>query len=139
MVKVKSVAECQKNYEDSTAYVPTRFEQGVNSATWNGEAQAGQALYEAQMTRAEILHRRLTGISKISDAQWRQDTITKGKAVIGTRMKAASGKQQTNWAPYRSAIESVTLPAKVTDPMQNLMNRAGAIVKALTDTKASQG
>lgn len=139
MVKIKSEAEIKKNYEDSTALVPGRFEAGVNSATWMNEALAGQSLYETQMSNAAILRRRSTGISKVSDAQWRMDTITKGKGIIGTRMKAASDKQVTGFRPYRTAIESLSLPAKVADPMQNLLNRAGAVVQALVSTKAAQG
>jgi len=135
MVKVKPESEAKKNYEDSTALVPTRFEAGVKSATWQSEAKAGQDLYEAQMARPEILARRDKGIDKVSDEKWRTTTVEKGKSIIGSRMKAASDKQITNFRPYREVLTSVDLPPKTADPMANLMNRAGAIVKALVDKK----
>lgn len=135
MVKVKSESEIKANYEDSTALVPKRFEQGVKGATWQSESLAGQDLYEEQMRRDEILKRRSKGIERVSDEAWRRDTIDKGKAVIGSRMKAASGKQVEGFRPYREALLAVDLPAKTTDPMQNLINRAGAVVMAMVDKK----
>lgn len=139
MVKVKSESEAKKNYEDSTALVPGRYAAGVNTATWQGPAQAGQGLYEEQMRRAEILQRRSTGIGKVSDAQWKSAAITKGQNVIGSRMKAASQDQVDGFRPYRSALEGLTLPAKTADPMANLLNRAGAVVDVMVKTKAAQG
>ena len=135
MVKVKPESEAKKNYEDSTTLVPARFEAGVKSATWQTEAKAGQDLFEAQMARPEILARREKGIDKVSDETWRKTTVEKGKSIIGMRMKLASEKQITNFRPYREVLTSVDLPPKTADPMANLMNRAGAIVKALVDKK----
>ena len=137
MVKIKSEAEIKKNYEDSTALVPSRFEAGVKTANWQGEAIAGQALYEEQMRRDEILKRRAAGINKVSDEAWRSATIEKGKGVIGARMKAASGKQVAGFRPYREALAALDLPPKTSDPMQNLINRAGAVVQRMVDTKKS--
>jgi len=137
MVKVKSEAEIQKNYEDSTALVPGRFEAGVRTASYQAAALAGQALYEEQMRRDEILRRRATGIEKVSDEAWRRDTIAKGKGVIGARMKAASGKQVAGFRPYREALVSLDLPPRTSDGMQNLINRGGAVVQKMMDTKAA--
>ena len=136
MVKVKPESEIKKNYEDSTSLVPARFEAGVKSATWQSEALAGQDLYEEQMRKAEILARRSAGIERVSDETWRRDTINKGRNIIGARMKAASDKQVAGFRPYREALLAVDLPAKTSDPMQNLINRAGAVVQAMVDKKA---
>ena len=139
MVKVKSATEAQKNYTDAAAYVPARFEQGVNAATWKQPALDGQELYVTRLADPEVLARRAKNIAKIEDAQWRTDTITKGRSVIGSRMVAAAPKQQANWAPYRSALESLTLPAKVADPIANTTNRVVAVVQAMVNTKKSVG
>ena len=139
MVRVKSNADIQKNYESGANVAPERYRQGVASATWQGEALNGQDLYIAMMQQAEILARRASGIQKVSDAQWRQAATEKGAPVIGARMKAASGKQVQNFAPYKAALEALSLPDKTVDPMQNLINRAGAVVQALVNTKKQQG
>lgn len=135
MVKVKPESEIKKNYEDSTALVPARYEAGVRAATWQTEALAGQDLYEEQMRRDEILKRRRAGIEKISDEAWKKAAIDKGRNVIGARMKAASDKQVAGFRPYREVLLAVDLPAKTADPMANLLNRAGAVVMALVNKK----
>ena len=139
MVKVKPESDAKKNYEDSTALVPARFEAGVKSAVWQQAAKDGQDLYVTQMTNSDILARRLKGVDKTSDESWRKDTINKGKNIIGARMKDASDKQIANFRPYRDALTAVDLPPKTADPMANLMNRAGAVVKALVDKKKEIG
>ena len=139
MVRVKSEAVAKRNYEQSTALVPQRFEDGVREAEWRAPAEAGQGLYVQQMSNPEILARRLSGIQKVSDADWRSNTITKGRGIIAARMTAASQKQIDGWRPYRSAMEGLTLPAKTADPMANLLNRAGAVVEVMVATKRAQG
>jgi len=139
MVKVKPESEIQKNYEDSTALVPGRFEAGVRVAAWQGPALEGQALYEERLRDPDVLSRRARNISKVSDATWRDETISKGKAIIGARMKTAAPEMVSGFRPYRSALEALTLPARTADPMANLMNRAGAVVTAMVDTKKAQG
>ncbi|TKJ36869.1 hypothetical protein CEE36_11320 [candidate division TA06 bacterium B3_TA06] len=136
MVKVKPESEIKKNYEDSTALVPARFEAGVKGATWQAEALEGQDLYEEQMRKDEILKRRASGIEKVSDEAWRKNTVDKGRNIIGARMKAASGKQVAGFRPYREALLTVELLPKTADPMQNLINRAGAVVMAMVNKKA---
>jgi len=138
LVQVKPESEIKKNYEASTSLVPDRFRAGVNRASWQANARQGQSLYEAQMRRAEILRRRLTGIEKVSDESWKKDTIDKGVNIIADRMLKASQKQVDGYRPYREALISLDLPARVADPMQNLINRAGAVVKTMVDTKNAQ-
>lgn len=135
MVGVKPETEIKKNYERSTALVPERFEAGVKRAIWQAPSVAGQALYEEQMRRDEILRRRLRGVERVSDEQWRVDTVQKGKNIIAQRMLDASQKQVDGFRPYREVLLATDLPPRVADPMQNLMNRAGAIVRALSDKK----
>lgn len=135
MVNVKSESEIKKNYEDSTTLVPARFEAGVKTANWQGAAIAGQDLYETQMRDDDVLKRRARNIEKVSDENWRKTTINKGRNVIASRMKDASQKQVDGFRPYREALTAVDLPPRTADPMQNLVNRAGAVVKALVDRK----
>jgi len=138
-MKVKSASQAQANYTSAAALVPARYEAGVSTADWQAKALDGQTLYVAKLQDPEVLARRAKNIGKVSDSDWRSNTITKGRGIIGARMTAAAPKQQANWAPYRSALEAVTLPPKTADPMSNLMNRAGAVVQAMVNTKKSVG
>ena len=139
MVKVKSNADIKTNYTSGANVASVRYKQGVSTAEWQGQALKGQALYVAMMQQAEVLARRAAGISKQTDANWRAAATDKGAPIIGARMIAAADKQVSNFAPYKAALESLTLPDKTVDPMQNLINRAGAVVQALVNTKKQQG
>jgi hypothetical protein len=138
MVKVKSETDIKTNYTAAAALVPTRYAQGIATSTWQAEATAGQALFEARMADPTVLARRNKGIAKVSDDAWRTAAKTKGQPIIGSRMIAAADKQVANFRPYRDALSALTLPPKVADPMTNLTNRAGAVVKVMVDTKNAQ-
>ncbi len=86
-----------------------------------------------------IIARRASGIDRISNEAGSATTITKGRSVIASRMKAASGKQVAGYRPYREALLGLDLPAKTTDPMQNLINRAGAVVMKMVEVKDAIG
>lgn len=136
---MKSASVAQANYTAAASLVPQRYESGVSTADWQGKALEGQALYVARLSDPDVLARRAKNIGKVSDSDWRSATISKGRGIIGSRMTAAAPKQQANWAPYRAALESLTLPPKTADPMSNLMNRGGAVVQAMVATKKSVG
>lgn len=134
-MKVKSPSVAKSNYEDSTALVAKRFEQGVKEADWKDPAIAGQSLYEERMQDPSILARRESGIQKVSNDTWRSVTIAKGKGVIAQRMKLASGKWQSAWAPYGETLSGIELPPREASGTANVMNRLIPIVEALEKRK----
>ncbi|NVM22644.1 MAG: hypothetical protein HWN68_12805 [Desulfobacterales bacterium] len=139
MVRVKSETDIKANYEKSTGDVGRRFEIGVKTAEWKEPSIAGQELYEIQMSNSEVLARRKTGIDRVSDAEWRDSTITKGKTIIGDRMKKASGKQIARYRPYRTLIEGITLPPKTASVEENISNRCVPIAVAQHELKKEIG
>jgi len=54
-------------------------------------------------------------------------------------MKNASGKQSSNYEPYRAILEGMTLPAKTTDPAQNVANRVTPIAVRFHEKKNEIG
>lgn len=136
-MKVKSSAEIKKNFEQSTSIVTERYKTGVATANWKDPSVQGQDLYVATMQNPTILARRLKGINKVSDDQYRTAATTKGAPVIAQRMKDASGKQVAGFEPYRVALENMTLPAKTTDPSQNVVNRVSPIAVKFREIKDS--
>ena len=139
MVRIKSQAQIKENYKASTGRVSEPYKAGVNAASGVIEAGVkGEALYAAKVQEAISEGRRAKGLSKLTDADWKTATITKGAPIIATRMAAAADKQAAHYEPYRSALESVSLPDRVADPLANVDNRVKPIVKAMVDTKRGQ-
>ncbi len=138
-MKVKSQSEIKANYDQSTSIVTPRYTAGVATGNWKDPAIAGQGLYTQMMSNPTVLARREKGINKVSNEDWKNAAQTKGAGVIAARMKAASGKQATNFEPYRSALEAITLPAKTTDPASNVLNRVTPIAVAFRNLKDQIG
>ena len=137
-MKVKSQSDIKKNFEQSTSIVTERYRSGVADANWKDAAISGQDLYVQTMQNPTVLARRNKGINKVSDEAWRGAATTKGAPVIAQRMKDASGKQASGFEPYRSALESMTLPAKTTDPAQNVANRVTPIAVKFRQIKDAE-
>ena len=138
MVKVRPEADRRKNYDDAATYVPARYNSGIDRCEWQAPAIEGQALYEIQMKKDEILARRGKSIAKVSDASFKADAKNKGGKVIGQRMKDAVDKQVTGWRPFGTAIEGLTLTAKTDDPEQNVINRVVPVVLKMVETQKAQ-
>jgi len=137
MVNTKPIGTVVQKWQDSTGRVPTAYTQGVQSASWQAPAIAGQALYVAEMQNPQVLARRSTGIAKVSDSTWRSDAVTKGSARIASGMTAAVPAFQAGMAKNLATIQGVTIAARTTDPMANIDNRVKPIAAALHAQKMS--
>ena len=138
-MKVKSQAEIRNNYDQSTGIVTTRYTAGVATGQWKDPALAGQSLYTQMMQNPTVLARREKGINKVSNEEWKSAATLKGAPIIAARMKLAAAKQALNFEPYRTALEGITLPAKVVDPATNVLNRVTPIAVAFRNLKDQIG
>jgi len=138
MVKIKSSAEIAKKWEDAIGRVPAAYKSGVGRTTdWAEKASSNEAedLWKQKIDEAAAAKRRQRAVSAVSNEEWKGAAMDKGAARIGAGMSAAKGKRTSNFEPYRSAIEGVSLPAKSADPMANIDARVKPIVSALVETK----
>jgi hypothetical protein len=137
MVSVKSLETIKKNFEAGATVAPSRYVDGVKAASWKDAASSpeAEALYAAKVSEAVATGRRAAAIEKVSDSTWRDSAVKKGGARIGEGMRAAVDKQASNFAPFRSALEAVSLPARSADAMSNVDNRVKPIVAALVAKK----
>lgn len=135
MVKVKPLATAQSNFTNSAGTAAQRYREAAPSIEWRTPSEGGQDLYVQRMQDPNVLARRLSGIQNVSDTEFRNAVITKGAPVLQSRMAAAGPKWGTRWSPFRTALEGLTLPARVADPMQNIDNRLKPVVQTMIDTK----
>jgi len=131
MVKVKPLAQIEKNYKDAAGTAASRYKDSIPGVVWQSEAIAGQAIYEAKMMDPAVLARRATEIAKVSDTEFRNALATKGAPVLASRMAAAAPKMSAGYAPIRSALEALTLPARTADPMANIDARLKPVVATM--------
>jgi len=137
MVKVTSAEEAKKRYEQAASIIPDRYKAGISAVVgWKEAALKGQKLFEEQMRKEEVLKRRAGAISKLDENKdWKNRALEKGAAIIGEAIRKSVEKQAEKWAPYREALEKLTLPERSADPMANIDNRLKAVVKTLVEKR----
>lgn len=138
MVKIKSSADIAKKWEAAIGRVPNAYKAGVTITTdWAEKAssEAAETLWKEKIDEAAAAKRRMKAVSLVSNEEWKSAATVKGAVRIGAGMTAAKAKRTSNFEPYRSAIEGVSLPPKTADPMANIDARVKPIVSALVETK----
>lgn len=100
-----------------------------------------QKAYEEAMRDPAVLQRRQKNLAKLSEEDLNRAMSEKGASAYANGVTAGADKWQKGFQPYASTIDAAraNLPARSRDPMANLTNRAGPIVKALSDQKKKQG
>jgi len=140
MVKIKSSADIAAKWEGAIGRVPAAYKKGVGATTdWAEKASSEEAedLWREKIAEAAAAKRRQKAVSAVSNEEWKRQAVEKGSARIGAGMTAAKNKRTSNFEPYRSAIEGVSLPPKTADAMANIDARVKPIVNALVETKKS--
>lgn len=134
MVETKGAAVAVKNYEDAIASVPGKYEQGVNAASnVIAKSKAAEGLWKEKVIDAANREARSRGLDKVSDADWKNAALTKGKTRIGDGMRAAKPKFQRGITEVISVIEGTSIADRTADPEANVDNRVKPIVRALHD------
>lgn len=131
-MKMPSKAQIQANYTNAIPVVAERYKAGVLAT--NDQKQKsieGQSLYVQRMQDSNVLARRQKGIEAVPDGKWQQNALAKGVTRIGEGMRAGAADQANGYEKTRTALESLTLPPRVADPMANIDNRLKAVVQAV--------
>lgn len=132
MVKTKGLSATVANWQGSIGVIPGRYKAGINATTdWKQRAEASNELWKQATQEAISNDMRAKGLSRTSDSDWKSAALEKGASRIGPGIRAAVDDYQKGMGPVISAIESVSLPDRVADAEQNVINRVLPIVKAL--------
>ena len=137
-MKIKSQAQIAARYKDGIGRAPANYKEGIAATTdWAEKASsdAAENLYNEKLTESMAARRRQNALKDVSNEEWKKNSLDLGGNRIGAGMTANADKRTKNYEPYRTALESVSLPERTADPMANLANRAGAVVKTLVDKK----
>ena len=134
MAKAKTLDQTVENLRSVAGLIGARYTVGINNASWQQAAASDQAEanYGTGVQRAIADGSRRSGIMKVSDAEWRQQSIAKGAAVIGARITDSLNKYRQNFAPILAAMTSVSenLPPRTTSATQNVTTRLLPVIAA---------
>lgn len=136
MVETKGISATKENYEKAIPYVAEKYGNGVaNAKDVIKKSIDAEKLYAAQMQKSIAEKRRAEGLKKITDEDWKNAAISKGKARIGGGMAASLPKYEDKMGKVLNTIESTVIPERTADIGQNVMNRCGGMAKALNKAK----
>ena len=131
---MKTKEQARANFEASVAYIPARYEAGIDLADWASKAKSAQAEknYADGVSKAIANKSRAKGLAGVSNEDWKTAAKTKGAPIIGARILGALDKWETKWGPMYDSVRSKVagLPPKTTDFMMNINNRLVPTVKA---------
>jgi hypothetical protein len=105
------------------------------------KSDASEKLYAEKIAAAVANKSRQKGLSKVSESDMNAAMSATGAQNYRSGTGRSADKQSKNVEPYYAALDALEgkLPARTSDPMANLMNRAGAVVKTMVETKKRVG
>lgn len=105
------------------------------------KSDAAEKLYAENVAKAVAEKRRQKGLGRVSEQEMNAAMQATGAQNYRSGTTRSSDKQAKNVEPYYATLDALEgkLPARTSDPMANLMNRAGAVVKAMVETKKRIG
>jgi len=113
------------------------YEQGVRNprVAWDQAAAASEDVYQAMLTDAFGRKAFSAGIRRAGSAGWQAGIVEKGVARYrgGVVTPGAQQRWNSNFAPFASAIQGVTLPPR--GPKGQNYDRVQAIGDALISAK----
>jgi len=88
-----------------------------------------------QMSKAVAGKYRQKALGRLTEQDLNSGMIAKGASAYRTGTAAAKDDWAAEVEPHLATLDNLKLPARTTDPMQNIDNRVKGVAKALIETK----
>jgi len=134
---IRSIEQISRKFAQVTPGRTEDYRFGVENPRrdWAGATAAAEPAYEAGVTQAIAKKRFGKGVKKAGTEAWSRGATEKGTARWGPGVTLAQDKYARNFAPFRDAIERVTLPPRFARRDPRTLMRVKAIVAALSAAK----
>lgn len=105
------------------------------------KSEAAEKLWAENVQKAIQNKTRQKALGRVNESEMNAAMQATGAGNYRSGTQRSADKQARNVEPYYAALDALEgkLPARTSDPMANLMNRAGAVVKTLSDLKKRIG
>lgn len=140
MAFIRSIEHIAKKFATVTPGRTEDYRIGVENPRrdWATATAAAESAYEAGVTQAIARKRFGKGVKLAGSETWQRGAVDKGTARWGPGVTMAQDKYARNFAPYRDAIERVTLPPRYARRDPRNLDRVKAIVNALVAAKEAR-
>lgn len=137
MAFIRSIDVISKKWATVTPMRTEDYRQGIENPRkdWGTSTAASEGAYEAGVTQAIAKKKFGKGVKAAGTQAWQQGALQKGTTRWGPGVSMAGPKYAQGFAPYRDAIERVTLPPRYARRDPRNLERVKAIVMALVAAK----
>ena len=140
MAFIRSMDQIARKWASVTPGRTEDYRAGVENPRrdWAQATVAAEGAYDAGVTQAIAKKRFGKGVKAAGTEKWQRGAIEKGTARWGPGVTIAQDIYGRNFAPYRDAIERVTLPARYAKRDPRNLDRVKAVVNALIAAKEAR-
>ena len=140
MAFIRSIEQIARKFASVTPGRTEDYRFGVENPRrdWATATSAAEPAYEAGVTQAIAKKRFGKGVKVAGSESWQRGAVEKGTARWGPGVTLAQDKYARNFAPFRDAIERVTLPPRYARRDPRNLERVKAIVTALVAAKETR-
>lgn len=137
MASIRDIQSIAAKWAEVTPQRAPQYEAGVRDpkADWATNATAANAAWKAGVASAVSDDLFAKGVRRVGTAGWQEGATSKGVARFGPGVALARGRYEARFAPYASAIASLTLPPRFARRDPRNLARVQAVVNAMIETK----
>lgn len=137
MAAIRSATDIARKWAEVTPGRAAQYEQGVRNPVRDYAANAAAAApaYAAGVQAAIQNNRFARGVQRAGNQKWQDRAAKLGPQRYGPGVQAAQSDYESGFAPYREAIQGVTLPPRGPRRAPQNLQRVNAIVAALSARK----
>jgi len=137
MAQIKSLDRIAAKYGSVTPQRSAEYQDGVNNPrrSWSSGAVAQEAAYKEGVTAAANAGRFGKGVRAAGDSKWQKGALEKGVQRWPAGVQLGQDAYQAGFAPYASAIGSVTLSPRYKRRDPRNLQRVADVANALGRVK----
>lgn len=137
MAFIRSMADIARKWASVTPMRSADYEAGVKNPRrdWAQAASAAEDSWKSGVTQAAAKNLFSKGVNAAGTPRWQSGAINKGVPRWGPGVTVAEPDYSRGFAPYRDAIERVTLPTRYARRDPRNLARVKAIVDAMIRVK----
>jgi hypothetical protein len=137
-------ADAKTNYTQGAANNAQKLVKNFVAKTGKIDAarsDAAEQLYAANTQAAIARKARQKALANVTESSMNAAMVATGATNYGSGVDRSKDKWGQKVEPYLAALDGLEgrYPARTSDPMANLTNRAGLVVKTLSDLKKRTG
>lgn len=140
MAAIATSSQIAAKWARVTPLRATDYEDGIRNprVDWAAATGAASDAWKAEIQQAIAQDSFRKGVAAAGTATWQANAISKGPARWQQGVAAGAGNYESGFAPYRDAIERLTLPPRFAKRDPRNLDRVKAIVDALIKVKTGR-